>query len=189
MYLFYYLTIVILLVLCFRRDVSEGMLGIFSPLSNSEMDYDPSRWNTTGIQEYNNCYAYAMNKMEWGRKRKPHPGHENNIETTRNDFTCDKMNEYLMKDYPGVYKTDFDTPCKCNYYKAYLAVDPKNDFHLYRQDSDGHWSHKPGSLKVTNLDASKRVIVNPEHADKNYKKYNYNDSCMFFCVPSEKSCV
>jgi hypothetical protein len=33
-------------------------------------------------------------------------------------------------------------------------VDPKSDYHCYRQDDDGLWSHKAGGSKVTRLDAS-----------------------------------
>jgi hypothetical protein len=44
---------------------------------------------------------------------------------------------------------------------------PFKDYHWYRQNPDGTWSHKPGSSEVTNFDASepKEVIYDPENAD------------------------
>jgi len=38
------------------------------------------------------------------------------------------------------------------------------DFHCYRQDSDGGWSHKPGNAPVSRLDSDKQIIQNPETA-------------------------
>lgn len=41
------------------------------------------------------------------------------------------------------------------------------DYHWYRQDPDGTWSHKPGSDTVTKLDASNNPITNPQTCDRN----------------------
>ena len=38
------------------------------------------------------------------------------------------------------------------------------DFHCYRQDSDGGWSHKPGHTPVLRSDADEQIISNPETA-------------------------
>jgi hypothetical protein len=194
---YYYIWIVGLFILIYTLHIHLSsiketfnilMLSQLSPISNSELDYKPSQWNRSDIREYNNCYAYATNDLNTQRHRKPHPGHKNNIETNSADFTCSNLTNNILKDFPNAYKTNFENPCKCNYYKAYLTVDPKNDFHLYRQDSNGYWSHKPGSLDVSNVDASKQIITNPETADRVYSKFNYSDSCMFFCVPSAIDC-
>ena len=51
------------------------------------------------------------------------------------------------------------------------------------------WSHKPGQTSVTDRDASRNLIVNPEDADWNYSKVggiNYNKSCCYFEIP--KNC-
>lgn len=181
----YLLLIILISVLFFHRDIKENLTMILSPLSKSELSYDPKRWNRSEdkIQKYNNCYAYATNDLEINRHKKPHPGHKSGIDSGEQDYQCPIMNKYVFMDYPDAYKTDFETPCKCNHYKVYLTVDPKNDFHLYRQDSNGFWSHKPGSRKVTNIDASGNYITNPGTADREYKSFNYSDGCMYFCVP------
>jgi hypothetical protein len=183
-----FLLILVFLFFMCKTKITEGFNILLSPMSNSELDFIPERWNRSDIQTNNNCYAYATDDIDPRRTVKPHPGFKENIETTKKEFTCDVLTPNVFKDHPGAYQTTFENQCKCNYYKAYLTVDPSKDFHLYRQDSDGYWSHKPGSLKATNLDASKQKITNPEIADRTYKRFNYTDSCMFFCVPSSKSC-
>ena len=47
------------------------------------------------------------------------------------------------------------------------------DYHWYRQDKSGKWSHKPGNSKVTRKDAKGKIIKNPSKADK---KYCYKNS-------------
>ena len=56
------------------------------------------------------------------------------------------------------------------YYSVYLVVDNCIDYHWYRQDKGGYWSHKPGRTPVKKLDASGKMIKNPAKADVgNYK--------------------
>ena len=182
-----FLIALLVIIIIHRPTIIEH--ADISPLSKSELEYIPERWNRNDIQPNNNCYAYVTNDMNNSRLEKPHPGFKHGIKTTKSNFVCDVLSKNILLDYPDAYKTTFDTPCRCGYYKAYLATDPGEDFHLYRQDSSGFWSHKPGSLKATDLDASRRKITNPETSDKTYKNFNYTDSCMFFCMPSEnKSC-
>lgn len=57
------------------------------------------------------------------------------------------------------------------------------DYHWYRQNSNGTWSHKTGDQKVTNLDASDGLIYDPETADRDYRDKgggNYYDYIGFF---------
>jgi hypothetical protein len=57
------------------------------------------------------------------------------------------------------------------------------DFHFYRQNRNGYWSHKPGSNLVTDRDASNRLITNPDKANRNYGALNYSKKCKKLCVP------
>jgi len=52
-------------------------------------------------------------------------------------------------------------------YKVALVFS-NDDYHWYRQNPDGTWSHKPGITQVTNLDASGNLIYNPKMADRDY---------------------
>lgn len=53
--------------------------------------------------------------------------------------------------------------------KQWVPVDiPDYDFHWYRQNSDGTWSHKRGGTQVINQDASGQLIYDPQICDRTY---------------------
>ena len=56
--------------------------------------------------------------------------------------------------------------CPEGYYKIALFLDRGEDYHFYRQNSDGTWSHKPAKYPVTNLDFYDNVIYDPEKCDR-----------------------
>ena len=68
----------------------------------------------------------------------------------------------------------------------FIFESPDMDFHWYRQNPDGSWSHKTGNADVTNYDASGNVIYDPETCDKDYGGYNYDDFIVFFSVSSNE---
>lgn len=45
------------------------------------------------------------------------------------------------------------------------------DFHWYRLDNNGRWSHKPGQTGATDLDNSDRPITDPRTADTGVYKF------------------
>jgi len=59
-----------------------------------------------------------------------------------------------------------------------LVVFPGYDYHWYRLDSDGMWSHKPGRTPARNTDNSLQPIANPELADRG----PYTEFCGYFTV-------
>ena len=84
--------------------------------------------------------------------------------------------------------TTFTEKCPVGTSKIALIVDENEDYHFLRQDSNGLYSHKPGSRNVTNIDASGKLIYDPALADYNYKKnangyLNYDTFCSYMCVP------
>ena len=116
-------------------------------------------------------------------------------------YTCDQMNKKILidsyKKKTGKHKksgstiygpVDFKHKCKPHYYKGGMTVDRGNTFHFYRQDKNGRYSHKQGTLKVENIDASGKSIYAPHLADRDYKKKKdkgivYNDWCGYYCIP------
>jgi hypothetical protein len=52
------------------------------------------------------------------------------------------------------------------------------DFHWYRQDDNGRWSHKIGTSPARDTDASGVQITNPETANRAM----YTEFCGYFCV-------
>ena len=176
-----------------------------SPMSHSEPAYNPERYNSDpAIYKSHNCYSYSMNVIDPKLVRKckrntkkntcrqsfHQPGALNgdrfslNTETRR---TCPVVEKLMISDVPDITKTSFYEQCPSNTSKIALVVDPGEDYHYYRQDSDGMWSHKDGSNKVKRHDAKKSVIANPELASRNYRvqgsELNYEDFCGFYCVP------
>ena len=45
------------------------------------------------------------------------------------------------------------------------------DYHFYRQNSDGTWSHKPGSGNVRNTDDAGKIIYDPREAKSIYDEF------------------
>ena len=95
----------------------------------------------------------------------------------------------IMKDNPSIKPIKFNRKCPNKYYKAAIVIDPEHTYHFYRQDKNVRWSHKPGTLKVTNKDASGNPIYAPHLSDRNYNKelekdgIDYTKFCNYFCVP------
>ena len=56
-----------------------------------------------------------------------------------------------------------------------LVIWPQVDYHWYRQDNNGCWSHKPGQTPVVNVDNSGQPISDPSQCDRG----PYVDFCTF----------
>jgi hypothetical protein len=158
-----------------------------SPLSGSELDYDPNLWNNDyKIRDSHNCYSYAMGKIVKGLDSKAQPGYASGFNHINdNEYECKYFKNRIIKDSPGTYIENFDSACLPGFYKVFLALDPQVDYHWWRQDSNGLWSHKPGSTNVTNLDADDNIINNPILSNRNYGTVNYKKPCFFACVYSD----
>jgi hypothetical protein len=158
-----------------------------SPLSGSELDYNPHLWNDkNNIRTTHNCYTYALGKIVPGLDSKAQPGYASGYNHISNEnFDCKSFRERLKKDAPGSYIEKFDNSCLPGFYKVFLALDPKNDYHWWRQNSDKLWSHKPGSSQVTDLDADGQKILNPLKSNRNFKHRNYYEPCFFACIYSD----
>ena len=161
-------------------------IPIISMLSGDEPKYEPKKWNEKEKIKYNhNCYSYVLNAIHYNRKGKPQPGYASGFKHIRDDqYDCNSFRRRLKKDNPGLYLVDFNTPCKKGFHKGFLALatGDDTDYHFWRQDKSGYWSHKPGRTEVTNIDASGKKIINPEKADRKYSHFDYKTPCFFFCV-------
>ncbi len=159
----------------------------FSPLSGSERAYDPDLWNKNkDIKETHNCYSYALGKIVKKLNSKAQPGYAsgfNHIED--DDYDCNEFKKRLQKDSPGSYLEKFDNACLPGFYKIFLALDVKNDYHWWVQNKNKYWSHKPGSTEVVDVDASGKKIKNPMTSNRKYDSLNYYKPCFFACVYSD----
>lgn len=133
--------------------------------------YNPGFWNNDATtRQRNNCYNYASNKRT---NTFAQPGRGcgaiyqalNCAELTRASL-CDGLHRRYVC-FP-----DSERPR----YLVALVIWPNQDFHWYRLNSEGFWSHKPGSTPARNTDNSNRVITNPETCNRG----PYTHFCGYF---------
>jgi hypothetical protein len=186
--------------------VHEEFCPIQSPLSGSEPTYGSTKYNKNiEIQDTHNCFAYAMDYLDIPDQSKcsktgcdvpfHQPGRQSGYPkwSKIKGKRCPDLIGRLKGDIPSIYRTTFTQKCRRGFNKIALVVDPLSDYHFYRQDKKRKidkyslWSHKPGGTRVTQLDASKHLIYNPELADRDYKEgpepLHYKKFCSFFCAP------
>lgn len=174
-----------------------------SPLSGSEPIFNPDVWNKNkAIQKSHNCYAYAVGQIspsethiceekqksqKYKRCQTPQPGYASGHPKMRDTpiKKCKDIMKRTLDDNMTSFPTAFSKKCPAGTSKIALVVDRSHDYHYYRQDSNGYWSHKPGRNPVTNLDASGNLISDPRLAARDYRpdtKLNYKSFCGYMCV-------
>jgi len=68
-------------------------------------------------------------------------------------FTHDSVN------YNFTFQSvDENQKCENGSFKVALVIDPGIDYHWYRQNSDGTWSHKPGGGCVRNHNYNNNLL-------------------------------
>lgn len=155
-----------------RGRICIGNITLFAseynlPLSGYEQDYTPNSWNGFFRVRKNNCYSYALNAKKQGIMQ---PGgkklkEEDYISSVLIDLITSDSEKYGFEFEP----IDKHTPCPAGTYKVAIAIDvekPEFDYHWYRQDSDGTWSHKPGEFPVSNRDGAGNIIFDPENCNR-----------------------
>jgi hypothetical protein len=175
-----------------------------SPMSGVEPKVNLEAWNkNSNLKESHNCFSYAMNAIddklikECGETEDCNTGfHQPGYASGYGHFSekhekgCNDMVSRLWGDNPDVQPIDFHERCPGKTSKIALIVDPKRDYHFLRQDSDGMWSHKPGAMEVTRVDASGRPILRPDRALFIYNNHKdplrYTKFCGYYCVPRGK---
>ena len=160
----------------------------YSPLSGSELKYEPSKWNNKNVVNNHNCYSYAMGKIVNELKDKAQPGYASGFNyLTDTNMTCKNLKKRLLKDNPASYSEKFEKRCLPGFYKVFLALDVGNDYHWWRQDSNKLWSHKPGSTEISNVDGSNKKIHNPLISNRKFTTRNYKKPCFYACIQSDLS--
>lgn len=134
--------------------------------------YEPSSWNG-GSMTMNNCYNYANNKRT---NTFAQPGRASG--QTAIGMSCAVVHAAAVRDGLEPITDPYDPSYKS---AVALVVAPGEDFHWYRRDGFGTWSHKPGQTAATNLDNSGAQIYDPEYADRG----PYTDFCGYFRLWSD----
>lgn len=186
---------------------TKHLWNMYRPIAatGSPVAYEPERWNDSDIVVGRNCYAYMLNNQCFpddilipeGASKYTNtfmqPG-QSVIGTTINgviikeldyrDYTSDptKLLQYVAYDAEN-YGFTFesigrDETCLTGTYKVVLAIDVGEDYHWYRQNPDGTWSHKPGSWPVTDRDDSGNIIYDPYYMNRG----GYTSFIGYYCV-------
>ncbi len=142
--------------------------------------YEPSVWNdANGVQYNNNCYNYGCDIIT---NTYAQPGRASGISISQSDCYCDGPQGAVWDaaKADGLVPVDCDEGCGCRncWHKVALTMWPGVDYHWYRLDRNGRWSHKVGGSPATNLDNSGNIIIDPRTADRG----NYRVFCGCFCV-------
>jgi hypothetical protein len=141
-------------------------------------EFTPARWNDGGPRQLDNgSYDYACDRPTGLQAQ---PGRGGGLPALHVDQAA--LHAAALAD--GLVPTE-DGRCGCRgpcWQRVALAMWPGHDFHWYRQDRDGRWSHKPGGGPATNLDARGRPIADPRSADRG----PYHIFCGFYCVQPDR---
>ena len=159
------------------------------PVSGFELDYEPALWNDAGIvQNSTNCYSYALDRRAgFPEGHKLQPGELSGTPlATLADVDVERIKELVLADAEAAGFTfeevTAEATCPNGTYKVALVVDPGVDYHWYRQNPDGSWSHKPGHGEVTDVDAAGNTVLDPATADRDYGFINYSEFGGYFCT-------
>jgi len=162
-----------------RRWLLAGgiaLLGVLVGACCSLPSYTPSFWNgSSQVQWNNNCYNYSNNKRT---DTFAQPGRAAGSPWTA--LTCPAVDVAAVAD--GIQRLPASGSCPKKECKIALVVAPGWDYHWYRLDTNGMWSHKPGGTQATSLDNSSNPIASPETADRG----PYTDFCGYYCSCSSK---
>ncbi|HVZ93486.1 MAG TPA: dockerin type I domain-containing protein [Phycisphaerales bacterium] len=158
-------------------------------------------WNGNGPpneQDRNNCYNYGTNKKQpAGEPAKGQPGRATGGEADA--MACQDVKNAAMRDgliFIGNPPAGQPEPeCPPGTCKVFLVVQPGKDYHWYRKNGDGTWSHKPGLRKATTKDSAQppQEITDPRTADRRRTledgtpigvagQAGYTDACGYMCV-------
>lgn len=124
-------------------------------------NYDPAAWNNPAVQPYNNCYNYAN---DHATNTFAQPGRAHGKQTSVMD--CAHVQPAALAD--GLIKVpNFTAPLAAGagWYVA-LVIWPGADYHWYRQDNVGCWSHKPGQTAARNVDNAGNSISDPNTCNR-----------------------
>lgn len=150
--------------------------------------FEPGFWNDgvdprrlldrRSIQKQNNCYNYAT---DLPNSRFAQPGEATGHPAATTD--CPSNTTGARSD--GLASVPTPDPCAGCCHLVALVIAPTmvpRDFHWYRRDADGTWSHKRGGTVATNVDFSGTIITDPRTANRGL----YTDFCGFFCVCKDR---
>lgn len=172
------------------RNTPDTVYDAGQYISTGGLEFDPIFWNSADKIKRANCYAHAMNvtvknkgeKLQPGEIRKVTINYQENLYVVANCLIREAFQDAASQNLGRIINmrvcAENEQPQRNEYKVAFVVapsrVDPDKffDYHWYRENYNGVWSHKPGSTQALTLDASRRTIdVNnmPERCDRVYR--------------------
>jgi hypothetical protein len=145
--------------------------------------YEPEKWNAPGHVLLNKCYNYATDVMT-DHGALPGEGSGTACCSTDASVNCKKVGAAAVRDkLQATNGVTTGNPPHAHF--VALAVEPAGtparDFHWYRRDCNGFWSHKVGNSPARNWDDSGQPIVDPQTCNRG----PYSVFCGYYvCDPS-----
>ncbi|MBP3667011.1 MAG: hypothetical protein J6K29_08170 [Clostridia bacterium] len=168
-------------------------------LTGNELPYNATLWNdpivnnsdlSSHIQYFTNCYSYAYNNQTLyvlrhdsikpnglSQKGSMQPGILGGIgikSSIQSKHDLLELLEYDKATPNGItlIATNAGNICPEGGYRVALWYDTTSkDYHWYRQNPDGTWSHKPGDYEVTNVDTHGNLIVDAKNQNTLYSTF------------------
>lgn len=153
-------------------DGKESAESSFSSLV--EPPYDPGKWNNNStILRNNNCYNYASDKIT---NTFAQPGRGSGAAGPYPP-ACSGTGAAAQRDGQISIPSPNITPAEGQIVALVVSTTPGFlDYHWYRRDRNGRWSHKPGGTPARNTDNSGRPISDPATCDRG----PYNQFCGWY---------
>jgi hypothetical protein len=183
-----------------------------------ERPYEPELWNDINVVNSYNCYGYALNYQGtegvfispgFIGNNSLHDAYHNN----GTYYTIEAIQVLVQADAAprsenapetlsengfvfSLLDNKNETINEVGAYRVALAFDLRedyNDYHWYRQNPDGTWSHKPSNGEVRDFDFDGNPIYDPEFCNRKSNplidkekqgifKYDYSSLTYYFEV-------
>lgn len=162
-----------------QKNVKSGVADNFEPVGLFAVPpYNPGKWNNDPtILRNNNCYNYA-NDLITNTFAQPGRGSGQQGPYPPN---CPDTGAAAQRDGQIVVTSASSTPTQGHFIALVVSTTPGFfDYHWYRLDDSGMWSHKPGGTPVRNTDNSGSLISDPKTCNRG----PYNLFCGYYhCIP------
>lgn len=157
------------------KGVEGGELpqpGEYDSLDNA-LEYTASALTTLVLKDGSGQGVSAVDRTQddAANKRTP-PNRENHylvamvLSPRRDESTVEAEGTVTVVKY----NSDYEELSRTETTKTVTAtIDRSPDYHFYRQNPNGTWSHKPGTDDVTNKDSEGELINNPETCARAYQ--------------------
>jgi hypothetical protein len=123
--------------------------------------YAPAPWNAPHVQPFNNCYNYANDQIT---NTFAQPGRAHGAGT--NTKACPDVETAAAADALATTPNPSGVLTPGQGWYVALVIWPGFDYHWYRQDQNGCWSHKPGQTAARDTDNSGNRITDPQSCDR-----------------------